>query len=255
MTETVSRMRMYMPRMGTSGSRTSASTTAAASRIRMHMPRMDIRHFSLKSRLMRAYFMPSMRCRNDKHVQKRAKTNANSVQAGCRRKRKLSPLTARSPYDGKRGRNLTLSKGFPMPQDPALWLRGHMREHLSGATAETPAKVVSLDRPTAGAGRTRGAAALELVARAAEAINDVEERANETEARAKSLVRGAIEKLHAAEARIEAAETARREVIDETAARLAEAIEALKRAEARVAAAEAEALAAETRAQDPKSTR
>src|ERR1043166_6206456 len=187
---------------------------------------------------------------------KRAKTNANSVQAGCCRKRKLFPLTARSPSDGKCRRDLTLSKGFPMPQDPALWLRGHMREHLSGAaTAETPAKVVSLDRPAAGAGRTRGAAALELVSRAAEAINDVEERANETEARAKSLVRGAIEKLHAAEARIEAAETARREVIDETAARLAEAVEALKRAEARVAAAEAEALAAETRAQDPKSTR
>src|SRR5262249_47441087 len=85
----------------------------------------------------------------------------------------------------------------PMPQDPAQWLRGHMREHLARpASGEPPAKVVNLDR--------RGAAALELVYQAAEAINGIEERANETEARAKSLVRGAIEKLHAAEARIEA---------------------------------------------------
>jgi alkylation response protein AidB-like acyl-CoA dehydrogenase len=130
-----------------------------------------------------------------------------------------------------------------MPQDPSQWLRGHMREHLA-RPADAPAKVVTFDRPAPGAPRTRGTAALELVQRAAEAISDIEERANDTEERAKSLVRGAIEKLNAAEARIEAAESARREAIDETAARLAEAVEALKRAEARVAAAEAATLAA-----------
>src|SRR5438445_129748 len=108
-----------------------------------------------------------------------------------------------------------------MPQDPAPWLRGHMSEHLArSATPEPPANVVNLDRPAPGAARTRGAAALELVYQAAEAIGDIEERANETEARAKSLVRGAIDKLHAAEARIEAAENARREAMNETAARL-----------------------------------
>ena len=90
-----------------------------------------------------------------------------------------------------------------MPQDSTQWLRGHMREHLARpASADAPVNVVNL----AGAPRPRGAAALDLVYKAAEAISDIEERANETEARAKSLVRGAIDKLHAAEARIEAAE-------------------------------------------------
>lgn len=135
-----------------------------------------------------------------------------------------------------------------MPQDSTQWLRGHMREHIA-RSADAPAKVVTFDRPAPSAPRTRGSAALELVHRAAEAIGDIEVRASETEERAKALVRGAIDKLNAAEARIEAAETARRDAIDETAARLAEAVEALKRAEARVAAAEAETLAAETRTQ------
>src|SRR3984893_3292973 len=102
-----------------------------------------------------------------------------------------------------------------MPQDPAPWLRGHMREHLArSATPEPTANVVNLDRPAPGAARPRGAPGLDMGYQAAEAIGEIEERAYETEARAKSLVRGAIEKLHAAEARIEAAETARRETMN-----------------------------------------
>jgi tRNA U55 pseudouridine synthase TruB len=134
-----------------------------------------------------------------------------------------------------------------MSQDPN-WLRGQMREHLARAPG-APRKVVNLERTAPGPAKSRGTAALELVHQAAAAIDDIEERANETEARAKALVRGAIDKLHAAEARIQAAEAAHREAIADTAARLQEAVEALKRAEARIAAAEADADVAEARAQ------
>jgi chromosome segregation ATPase len=137
-----------------------------------------------------------------------------------------------------------------MSQDPSRWLRGHMRDHIDRAAAlGTPRNVVNLDRAPPGAPKSRGAAAIELVHQAAEAIGDIEDRANETEARAKSLVRDAIDKLHAAEARIEAAESARRDAINDTAARIAEAVEALRRAEARIAVAESEAAAAAARAQ------
>jgi hypothetical protein len=124
----------------------------------------------------------------------------------------------------------------------------HMRDYL-GASSKEPLKVVDLGRKTAGQAKSRGAAALELVERAAEAINDIEARATETEARAVALARDAIEKLDAAEARIQVAEAAQRQVIEEATIRLRDATEELKRAEAHIDAAESEAAAAAARAQ------
>jgi hypothetical protein len=83
-----------------------------------------------------------------------------------------------------------------MPQDPSQWLRGHMREHLA-RPADAPAKVVTFDRPAPGAPRTRGTAALELVQRAAEAIDETAARLAE-----------AVEALKRAETRVAAAEAA-----------------------------------------------
>jgi hypothetical protein len=120
-----------------------------------------------------------------------------------------------------------------MSQDPSEPPRDHIRDPLAASAAQllTPRDLgANGTRPAKG----REAAVLELVERAAQAVNEIEARAKETEERVMALAREAIEKLGAAEARIAAAQsettaaTARAEAAE---ARAGEAEAALRKIE------------------------
>jgi DNA repair exonuclease SbcCD ATPase subunit len=128
------------------------------------------------------------------------------------------------------------------------WLREHLRDSAEHAAANDVREELDVPRMPASTGTKGGAAALDLVQRAAEVISGIERQASETEARAQSLVNDAIHKLELAEARIQATESARRVAISEAAAKLEQALSSLKQAEARIAVAEAQAAASEVRA-------
>jgi hypothetical protein len=176
------------------------------------------------------------------------RAKCNPVQAGCQnaQQQDLRPI---NDTNANFIRLYPLERVRSMSEDNLDWLREHMMDRVTRSAAGDPVeKIVAINRRQPGAGTSQGAAALDLVYQAAEAISGIELRANETAACAQSLVKSAIEKLHLAESRIQSAENARRTTIDETAAQIQEAVDALKQAGARVEAAEARASAAETRA-------
>jgi len=86
------------------------------------------------------------------------------------------------------------------------WLDEHMRKHL----AETPGEsnVLTL-RPQPSLIEEVGARTVELVERAIQHIQNVEEEAAATHARAETLARNALERLKLGEERVRAAESAR----------------------------------------------
>jgi hypothetical protein len=94
-----------------------------------------------------------------------------------------------------------------------------------------------------------GADALDLVYRAAEIFNGIENNAREVEARAHAMCKSAAERLKLAEQRTESAEHSLREVVADADRKLADASRVLTEIELRITAAEGKATAAETRAQ------
>jgi len=104
----------------------------------------------------------------------------------------------------------------------------------------------SFTRPLPG---DHGTTVLNLVLRAADLFNEMEEQVRATEARAQSMCKSATERAQLAEKRLEVAEKARREVINEAERKLQDASKALRNAEARIAAAEDKVTASEFRAQ------
>jgi hypothetical protein len=95
----------------------------------------------------------------------------------------------------------------------------------------------------------QGAAALDLVYRAADVFRSMEEHARETEARAQSLCTSAMERLRRAEMRAEAAERAQREFIITTEHKLQDACRALEQAQSCIEAKKDKLTAAELRAE------
>jgi len=94
-----------------------------------------------------------------------------------------------------------------------------------------------------------GTTALNLVHRAAEIFNGMENHARETEARAQSMCKNLAEKLQLAEMQRDSSERARREIVNELNYKTQDVTRALQQAEARITAAEERAIAAEFRAQ------
>jgi hypothetical protein len=133
-----------------------------------------------------------------------------------------------------------------MSHDAGAWPRQPARDCLG--SPESMRNVVALATNSGELAKSRAAVALELIERAAEAIDGFEARANETEMRAMAIAREAIDKLSAAEARIQAGEAAHRQVLEEVTRRVETATEELKWAQARIAAVQLEAEAAAARA-------
>ena len=130
------------------------------------------------------------------------------------------------------------------------WLDEHMRKHL----AETPGEsnVLTL-RPQPSLIEEVGARTVELVERAIQHIQNVEEEAAATHARAETLARNALERLKLGEERVRAAESARQAAearIEEATAKLRDMEIQLERTAANAAAAEERARDAERRATD-----
>jgi hypothetical protein len=94
-----------------------------------------------------------------------------------------------------------------------------------------------------------GTTALNLVHRAAEIFNGMENHARETEARAQSMRDSFTEKLQRAEQQRDLAERACREAVNGLNGKLQEISRALQQAQSRIMAAEEQAVAAEFRAQ------
>ncbi len=130
------------------------------------------------------------------------------------------------------------------------WLQEHMRRHLAEAKGES--NVLSL-RPQTSSVEEVGVRAVELVERAIQHIQTVEEEAAGRHARAETLARNALEELKSAEERVRAAESARwtaESRVDGATARLREMEIQLERAAASVAAAQTKIAAGEVRARD-----
>lgn len=124
------------------------------------------------------------------------------------------------------------------------WLRDHLRDHTANVTSLDPPKnVLRMPRAAPSPSRSDASEILHLVTQAAEAIKEIDDRANAAETRVQSLAETAVEKLRLAETRIESAETARREAehrLMETQERLRAAEEELSRSGARIAGTTAE---------------
>ncbi len=130
------------------------------------------------------------------------------------------------------------------------WLQEHMRKHLVEAKADS--NVLSL-RPQPSPAEEVGVRAVEMVERAIQHIQTVEEEAAARHARAETLARNALDELKSAEERVRAAESARRAAearVDGATARLREMEIQLEQAAAGVAAAQTKISTAEERARD-----
>jgi chromosome segregation ATPase len=130
------------------------------------------------------------------------------------------------------------------------WLQEHMRRHLAEAKGES--NVFSL-RPQTSSAEEVGVRAVELVERAIQHIQTVEEEAAARHARAETLARNAFEELKSAVERVRAAESAHRAAearVDGATARLREMEIELERTAASAAAAQTRIAAGEERVRD-----
>jgi chromosome segregation ATPase len=118
-------------------------------------------------------------------------------------------------------------------------------------STESMENVLAFRRDEVNSQKDQGAAAIEMVCRAAGLMREVEQRASDIESRAKTLAKRAIEKLELAEERVDSAvreRQAAQDATNETNLRLHEAEIALENAESRIASYEAKVSAAEERA-------
>jgi chromosome segregation ATPase len=125
------------------------------------------------------------------------------------------------------------------------------RRTTDSSSTESMENVLAFRRDESSSQKDQGAAAIEMVYRAAGLMREVEQRASDIESRAQALARRAIEKLELAEQRVDSAGRGRQAAQDatnEANLSLNEAEIALENAESRIASYEAKVAEAEERA-------